>query len=114
MPVAQDRALQVDVVVATPLRLCRLLKLRKLPLSTAHFLVLDEADKLLQQKADAPTHLKQIDSIVAACQHKNKNLVGPFKLLWHLLCLASGNGDGCLLCKREILSLKRHPPAVGH
>lgn len=66
---------QVGLLVATPLRLCRAIKLRNLPLSTTRFLVLDEADKLLQEKEEETSFLKQIDTIVAACQQKNKRLV---------------------------------------
>ena len=56
--------LQVDALVTTPLRLCRLLKKKRIDLGQVRFLVLDETDKLLDMG-----FVEQIDAIMAACKH---------------------------------------------
>ncbi|EIE20904.1 P-loop containing nucleoside triphosphate hydrolase protein, partial [Coccomyxa subellipsoidea C-169] len=57
--------LQMDIVVATPLRLSKLAK--KADFSSVEFLVFDEADKLLDQG-----FVTQMDKVVAACTNPRR------------------------------------------
>lgn len=68
---------QVDVLVTSPLRLTRLIRKQRISLSHISFLVLDEADKLLELKANPHTvsHVHQVDKIMAVCT--NPSLVCP-------------------------------------
>ena len=59
--------LQVDVLLATPLRLARALKRQSVSLAEVRFLIMDEADKLFEEGL-----LSQIDSIVHACSRPDK------------------------------------------
>ncbi len=59
--------MQVDVLLATPLRLARALKRKSICLADARFLILDEADKLFEEGL-----LPQIDSIVHGCSNPDK------------------------------------------
>jgi hypothetical protein len=61
-------AVQVDLLLATPLKLVRLLKKGRLQLSNVRFLVCDEVDKLLSDQS----MIKQVDTIIAACKHPKR------------------------------------------
>lgn len=56
--------LQVDILLATPLRLELMLKEGKLQLDGVRHLILDEADKLFDLKFAV-----QVDAAIAACSH---------------------------------------------
>jgi len=56
----------LDILVATPLRLGRLLEVGRISLARVAWLVMDEADKLFELG-----FLEQIDAVVAACNSEN-------------------------------------------
>lgn len=62
---------QVDILISTPLRLCRLLnpKRKKLNSASLRHSVLDETDKLLEEVAGETktSFVQQIDMIMSEC-----------------------------------------------
>jgi ATP-dependent RNA helicase DDX52/ROK1 len=52
----------VDILVGTPLLAGKLIKSERLQLAAAHFLVLDEGDRLLDEQ-----FVEQVDAVLAAC-----------------------------------------------
>ena len=81
--------------MTTPLRLSRLVRRKKVDLQAVQYLVLDEADKLLELKSDPHTvsHVHQVDRIMGACSHPDLvRALLPSEALcngshWHLLIL---------------------------
>lgn len=61
---------KVDVLFATPLRLGHMVQRGAVDLSGVRYLVLDEADKMLQDDGQEDGFLAQVDALLGACSHR--------------------------------------------
>lgn len=103
-------------MIASPLRLSRLTRKKRVKLETVKFLVLDEADKLLELKDNPHTvsHVHQVDKIMAACT--NPDLVRPVSQFQNFLQLTAYVfhcdlfGAGELQGKERVVKLPRPSP----
>lgn len=65
----KQNSMKLDIIISTPLRLVQMIREGAIKLDHVQWLILDEADRLLDDGFD-----EQLDEIVAACTHSDRRI----------------------------------------